>query len=98
MRTGTECRKALHDELKVWVLEEGLIEDVTWHPAPARSSMSMPPGMTAILTRGGGTSCSLRRTSGATGCRGAMSSRRVPPIPPAWCGALPRRPFSAPAS
>ena len=65
MRTGTECRKALHDKRKVWVLGEGLIEDVTWHPAPARSSMSMPPGMTAILTRGGGTSCSLRRTSGA---------------------------------
>jgi len=33
MRTGAEYRKALHDGRKVWVLGEGLIEDVTSHPA-----------------------------------------------------------------
>ena len=33
MRTGDDYREALHDGRKVWVLGEGLIEDVTTHPA-----------------------------------------------------------------
>ena len=33
MRTGADYREALHDGRKVWVLGEGLIEDVTTHPA-----------------------------------------------------------------
>src|SRR6516225_8111125 len=33
MRTGAEYREALHDGRRVWVLGEGLIEDVTTHPA-----------------------------------------------------------------
>jgi len=33
MRTGAEYREALHDGRRVWVLGEGLIEDVTVHPA-----------------------------------------------------------------
>ena len=33
MRTGGEYREALHDGRKVWVVGEGLIEDVTIHPA-----------------------------------------------------------------
>src|SRR5499433_4224552 len=33
MRTGAEYRAALHDGRRVWVLGEGLIEDVTTHPA-----------------------------------------------------------------
>lgn len=33
MRTGAEYREALHDGRRVWVLGEGLVEDVTVHPA-----------------------------------------------------------------
>jgi 4-hydroxyphenylacetate 3-monooxygenase len=33
MRTGHEYRDALHDGRRVWVMGEGLIEDVTVHPA-----------------------------------------------------------------
>jgi aromatic ring hydroxylase len=33
MRTGAEYRKALHDGRRVWVLGDGLVEDVTLHPA-----------------------------------------------------------------
>src|SRR6185369_14041736 len=33
MRTGGEYRQALHDGRRVWVVGEGLIEDVTLHPA-----------------------------------------------------------------
>ena len=33
MRTGAEYRAALRDGRRVWVLGEGLIEDVTTHPA-----------------------------------------------------------------
>ena len=33
MRTGREYREALHDGRRVWVVGEGLIEDVTLHPA-----------------------------------------------------------------
>jgi len=33
MRTGAEYREALRDGRKVWVLGEGLVEDVTTHPA-----------------------------------------------------------------
>ena len=33
MRTGAEYREALHDGRRVWVLGEGLVEDVTSHPA-----------------------------------------------------------------
>jgi aromatic ring hydroxylase len=33
MRTGAEYREALHDGRRVWVAGEGLIEDVTSHPA-----------------------------------------------------------------
>jgi len=33
VRTGGEYREALHDGRRVWVMGEGLIEDVTVHPA-----------------------------------------------------------------
>ena len=33
MRTGSEYRQALQDGRKVYILGEGLIEDVTTHPA-----------------------------------------------------------------
>ena len=33
MRTGSEYRDALHDGRRVWVVGEGLVEDVTVHPA-----------------------------------------------------------------
>src|SRR5215831_2673122 len=33
MRTGVEYRAALRDGRRVWVLAEGLVEDVTTHPA-----------------------------------------------------------------
>ena len=33
MRTGAEYRAALRDGRRVWVMGEGLIEDVTTHPA-----------------------------------------------------------------
>src|SRR5437016_1230236 len=33
MRTGAEYRQALRDGRKVWVVGEGLVEDVTTHPA-----------------------------------------------------------------
>ena len=33
MRTGADYREALRDGRRVWVLGEGLIEDVTLHPA-----------------------------------------------------------------
>jgi 4-hydroxyphenylacetate 3-monooxygenase len=33
VRTGSEYRDALHDGRRVWVVGEGLIEDVTLHPA-----------------------------------------------------------------
>jgi len=33
MRTGIEYRDALHDGRRVWVVGEGLVEDVTVHPA-----------------------------------------------------------------
>ncbi len=33
MRTGAEYRAALRDGRKVWVLGEGLVADVTTHPA-----------------------------------------------------------------
>jgi 4-hydroxyphenylacetate 3-monooxygenase len=33
VRTGSEYRDALHDGRRVWVMGEGLIEDVTVHPA-----------------------------------------------------------------
>ncbi|MGH7341909.1 MAG: 4-hydroxyphenylacetate 3-hydroxylase N-terminal domain-containing protein, partial [Candidatus Rokuibacteriota bacterium] len=33
MRTGAEYREALRDGRRVWVLGEGLVEDVTAHPA-----------------------------------------------------------------
>src|SRR6202035_2963010 len=33
MRTGAEYREALRDGRRVWVMGEGLIDDVTTHPA-----------------------------------------------------------------
>jgi 4-hydroxyphenylacetate 3-monooxygenase len=33
MRTGAEYRQALRDERRVWVMGQGLVEDVTTHPA-----------------------------------------------------------------
>ena len=33
MRTGTDYRKALRDGRRVWIMGEGLIDDVTTHPA-----------------------------------------------------------------
>ena len=33
MRTGAEYRDSLRDGRKVWVMGEGLIDDVTTHPA-----------------------------------------------------------------
>jgi hypothetical protein len=33
VRTGSEYREALHDGRRVWVMGEGLVEDVTTHPA-----------------------------------------------------------------
>src|SRR6266576_2294166 len=33
MRTGAEYREALRDGRRVWVLGEGLVDDVTTHPA-----------------------------------------------------------------
>ena len=33
MRTGAEYQDALHDGRRVWVLGDGLIDDVTVHPA-----------------------------------------------------------------
>ena len=33
MRTGAEYREALHDGRRIWVIGEGLVEDVTVHPA-----------------------------------------------------------------
>src|SRR5688572_17683149 len=33
LRTGAEYREALHDGRRVWVIGEGLIDDVTLHPA-----------------------------------------------------------------
>src|SRR5229473_3220891 len=33
MRTGSEYRDALHDGRRIWVVGEGLVEDVTVHPA-----------------------------------------------------------------
>jgi len=33
VRTGSEYRDALHDGRRVWVMGEGLVEDVTVHPA-----------------------------------------------------------------
>src|SRR5499427_2337358 len=33
MRTGAEYRQALRDGRRVWVMGEGLIDDVTTHPA-----------------------------------------------------------------
>lgn len=35
LRTGAEYREALRDGRKVWVVGEGLVEDVTTHPATA---------------------------------------------------------------
>ena len=35
MRTGAEYREALRDGRRVWVLGDGLVEDVTTHPATA---------------------------------------------------------------
>src|SRR5690242_7028254 len=33
MRTGAEYREALRDGRRVWVMGEGVVEDVTTHPA-----------------------------------------------------------------
>jgi aromatic ring hydroxylase len=33
VRTGSEYREALHDGRRVWIIGEGLVEDVTTHPA-----------------------------------------------------------------
>jgi 4-hydroxyphenylacetate 3-monooxygenase len=33
VRTGSEYREALHDGRRVWIIGEGLVEDVTLHPA-----------------------------------------------------------------
>ena len=33
MRTGAEYRQALRDGRRVWVMGEGLIDDITTHPA-----------------------------------------------------------------
>ncbi|MFZ3237456.1 MAG: 4-hydroxyphenylacetate 3-hydroxylase N-terminal domain-containing protein, partial [Stellaceae bacterium] len=33
MRTGAEYREALRDGRRVWVMGEGMVEDVTTHPA-----------------------------------------------------------------
>ena len=33
MRTGGEYRQALRDGRRVWVVGDGLVEDVTLHPA-----------------------------------------------------------------
>src|SRR5258708_29081976 len=33
MRTGADYRKSLRDGRRIWVLGEGLIDDVTTHPA-----------------------------------------------------------------
>ena len=33
MRTGAEYREALRDGRRVWVMGEGMVDDVTTHPA-----------------------------------------------------------------
>src|SRR5215471_821224 len=59
MRTGAEYRQALRDGRRVWVMGEGLIEDVTAHPATramvdeyvARYDLHLDPAWQQIAIR-----------------------------------------------
>jgi 4-hydroxyphenylacetate 3-monooxygenase len=98
MRTGAEYREALHDGRRVWVLGEGLVEDVTSHPA-TRAVVDEyaawydrhfdPAWQEIVLTP-------LDERGGAR--PGAMSYQRALRISAGWGVAFQRRPFSAPAT
>ncbi len=99
MRTGAEYREALRDGRKVWVLGEGLVEDVTTHPATS----AMVAEYVAWYDRHFDPAWhdTLIAPADARPCRhrpGPMSCRRPPPIWSAWAGPSPRRSSSAPAT
>ena len=77
MRTGAEYRSALRDGRRVWVLGEGLIDDVTTHPATramvdeyvAWYDLHLDPEWTDVLfsppdTRGRALDCGASRWPG----------------------------------
>ena len=43
MRTGTDYHEALRDGRRVWVMGEGLIDDVTVHPANSLRAIALAP-------------------------------------------------------
>jgi aromatic ring hydroxylase len=56
MRTGAEYREALRDGRRVWVIGEGLIDDVTVHPATRATVDEYAAWYDRHSTRSGGTS------------------------------------------
>ena len=96
MRTGADYRESLRDGRRVWVLGEGLIEDVTTHPATRAmvdeyvawyDRHSDPAWQDTLFTP--------RRRRAR---RWPTSCRAPPTISRAWAAASPPRPSSAPAT
>ncbi len=75
MRTGADYREALRDGRKVWVLGEGLVDDVTTHPATSAMveeyvawyDLHFDPAWRDILFAH--TRQAARRPHGPTSCR-----------------------------
>jgi len=91
MRTGADYRAALRDGRRVWVMGEGVIDDVTTHPATramvdeyvAWYDLHFDPEWVDVLLSPPGENEGL----------GPMSPRRAPATSAPWGGASRRRRF-----
>ena len=77
MRTGADYRESLRDGRRVWVLGEGVVEDVTTHPATRAMVEEYVAWYDRHFDPSGRTSCWRRRRRGSA-ARSATSCRAVP--------------------
>ena len=90
MRTGAEYREALRDGRRVWVMGEGMIDDVTTHPATramvdeyvAWYDLHRDPAWQHIAL-----------AARPTAPPGPMSRQKPPTTSAAWAGFFPPRRF-----
>ena len=94
MRTGAEYREALRDGRRVWVMGEGLVEDVTTHPGDPRDGRGICRLVRSAFRPGLGRIRFLRRPMPtANGDPGPMSCRGAPTTSAGWAGSFPQTTF-----
>ena len=94
MRTGAEYRRALRDGRRVWVMGEGMIDDVTTHPA-TRAMVDEYVAWYDLHFDPAWRDIALAPPVGPTADAppGPMSRRKTADDLGAWAGSLPPRRF-----